>query len=94
MPVPAQKMIDKGGERAWQGGINAITQTDTKNIVRLFVYRKLQALAKVLNVPDPMEVAGFNFEAMLQAIETMAPVKRFSMTILRFGASTQNMKEV
>ena len=73
MPVPAQKQKDKGGERAWDGGINAIQRTDTKNVLLLFVSRRLQALAKVLNEPDPMEVAGFNFEAMLQAIENMAP---------------------
>ena len=73
MCAPAPKQLDLGGEGAWQGGNNAINQTDVKSLIFLYVMRRLQSLTKVLHRPDPTNVANLMFEAMLQAIENTAP---------------------
>ena len=77
MMVPQPKQLDLGGERAWQGGCDAIRQCDVRGAVYWFVKRRLQAFTKVLNQPDPTAVANLNFGAMLQAVEYVAPDQSF-----------------
>ena len=71
------KQVALGGKDAWIGGNDAILRADVKSVVYLFVMRRLQALAKVLYIPDLTQVTSLNFEAMLQAIESLAPDESF-----------------
>ena len=71
MLVPKQP--DLGGEAAWKGGISAIDRAGAKDILYCFALRRLQSLAKVTSQPDPTKLVTMSFEAMLLAIENIAP---------------------
>ena len=69
---PPPKNLDLGGEAAWQGGIQAISQATDAAVIKCFVWRRLQTLARIRYVPDPTVLMNLGCEAMLQAIEGLA----------------------
>ena len=73
MPAPIQKQPDLGGEAAWQHGNASVDSANPADLLTCFVFRRLQALAKITDSPDPTKLANMNCEAMLRAIENIAP---------------------
>ena len=71
--MAAPKQIGLGGEAAWVGGNRAIDQCDNKSVLDCFILRRLQALAKVTHQADPTKLVSMSFEAMLLAIDNIAP---------------------
>ena len=71
--MAAPKQLDLGGEAAWKGGISAVDNSGVVGILHCFVLRRLQSLAKVTDQADPTKLATLTFEAMLIAIENIAP---------------------
>ena len=71
--MSAPKQLDWGGEAARQGGISTIDRSSVKDILYCFALRRLQSLAKVTSQPDPTKLVTMSFEAMLLAIENIAP---------------------
>ena len=67
------KYIDLCGPEARLGGIDAVQAARPSDRVYLYVQRRLQVLAKIMNQSDPTKLVEMNFEALLQAIEQMTP---------------------
>ena len=56
-----------------KGGIRAVDNSDAVGILHCFAVCRLQSLAKVTDQADPTKLATLTFEAMLLAIENIAP---------------------
>ena len=69
----APKQQDLGGQAAWMGGNSMIDDSDVEGILYCFALRRLQSLAKITAQPDPTKLVTMSFEAMLLAIENIAP---------------------